>query len=143
MTAPFETIHVSDFGPPAMSRPVSYYGSQFDHVAGPTLIVTGTVRDKDTGKPLAGAVVKGMRRLTSQARYISTTTDMEGHYRLVGLPRSRPGGRQPEMLVAIGAEDQPYLPSTLPIADRSDTPRATPPLTVNFSLKADLDSRTG
>jgi beta-lactamase regulating signal transducer with metallopeptidase domain/protocatechuate 3,4-dioxygenase beta subunit len=135
VTAPFETIHVPDFAQGAMSRPITYYGPRFEHVAGPTRIVTGTVRDKDTGKPLAGAVVKDMRRLNKQDRYISTTTDKEGNYRLVGLTRRRPGGRQPEMIVAIGAEDQPYLPCTLPIADRSDTPRATPPVTVNFNLK--------
>ncbi len=134
VTAPFETANVPDFARGV--RTVTYYGPRFDHVAGPTRIVVGSVRDKDTGKPLAGAIVKNMRSLNNGIRLTSTTTDKEGHYRLIGLPislrrDSLRSNRQPEMLVAIASEDQPYLPSTLPIGDRLDTPTATK----DFNLK--------
>ncbi len=38
-----------------------YYGARFDHVAAPTRAIEGTVRDKDTGQPLAGISIRSER----------------------------------------------------------------------------------
>jgi RNA polymerase sigma factor (sigma-70 family) len=54
-------------------------------VAGPTKPVVGTVRDKETGKPLAGVRVYGDRAKHRAA--VSAVTDAEGQFRLVGLPK--------------------------------------------------------
>ena len=63
----------------------------------------GVVKDKDTGRPLAGVRISSTRTAefpVTGMNGIDTTTDREGRYRLVGLPRgaatissrSRPGG---------------------------------------------------
>jgi RNA polymerase sigma factor (sigma-70 family) len=64
------------------------YGPECDHVARPTLAVSGVVRDRSTGKPISnvrvsGAVVNGWRENSTSA-----TTDAAGRYRLVGLPKA-------------------------------------------------------
>jgi protocatechuate 3,4-dioxygenase beta subunit len=41
---------------------VVIHGATFDHAAAPTKPVVGTVRDRDTGKPLAGVTVRGRLR---------------------------------------------------------------------------------
>jgi hypothetical protein len=61
-------------------------------IAGPTKPINGVVRAKDTGKPLAGVVVRGQNasddfvmQLNNDVR---TVTDDNGRYRLVGLPKT-------------------------------------------------------
>jgi hypothetical protein len=41
------------------SPPLWVYGIPFDHVAGPTKLIIGTVRDKETGEPVAGIWISG------------------------------------------------------------------------------------
>ncbi len=55
-------------------------------MAGPGLEIVGTVRDKDTGKPLAGVTVQNTAAFGNPVRFLKTTTDAEGRYRLPGLP---------------------------------------------------------
>jgi hypothetical protein len=55
------------------------YSARFDHLAGPTKPIVGTVRDKQTGKALAGIRVVG--------NGVEAITDEQGHYRLVGGPK--------------------------------------------------------
>jgi RNA polymerase sigma factor (sigma-70 family) len=74
-------------------------GVPFDFAAGPALVVEGTVRDQDTGKPIAGVVVgHGIAHDFGYAyswtqEALTTTTDADGHYRLAGLSRTSPGLR--------------------------------------------------
>jgi hypothetical protein len=80
----------------------------FSHAAAPTRPVAGIVRDKDTGKALAGVAVSAQipGALNGARDSLSATTDREGRYRLVGLPRA---GKQ-----AVYADADPemgYLPS--------------------------------
>jgi RNA polymerase sigma factor (sigma-70 family) len=79
----------------------------FDHAAAPTRAVVGTVTDQATGKPVAGITLRA--ELTHglggrEDRSIRTTTDKEGRYRLVGLPR---GPKQ--MITVESGAGQPYL----------------------------------
>ena len=67
---------------------MTYYGAQFGHVAEPSRPITGVVRDKDSGQPLAGVVVRGTGSLSEAYHFVQTTTDEEGRYRLVGLEHS-------------------------------------------------------
>ena len=41
-----------------MSGPLVYHGAQFDQAVAPTKPIVGVVRDKDTGKPIAGVTVQ-------------------------------------------------------------------------------------
>jgi RNA polymerase sigma factor (sigma-70 family) len=64
----------------------SLVSATFEHFAGPTKPITGVVRLKDTGKPLAGAQVYGYGQATRIR--VEATTDVQGRFRLLGLPKS-------------------------------------------------------
>ena len=74
------------------------YGATFDHLIPPGRALTGVVRDKRTGQPMAGVRVGGTE---TNAR---TTTDAEGRYTLPGFPKGGelradgPGGTQASVL---------------------------------------------
>jgi RNA polymerase sigma factor (sigma-70 family) len=82
-----------------------YYYATFTHAAAPTQPITGVVRAKDTLKPIAG--VRIWSQLPSYSylgrSLVSTTTDAEGRYRLVGAPK---GG---ENHIGASAGDAPFL----------------------------------
>jgi RNA polymerase sigma factor (sigma-70 family) len=65
-----------------------YYGAVFELLAAPSRPIVGVVRDKDTGKPLAGVTIEstGVDSFTAGG-FIQTTTDKDGRYRLEGLPK--------------------------------------------------------
>jgi RNA polymerase sigma factor (sigma-70 family) len=132
VTRPFETSHIPRFFRGARPERVIYYGPRFDHVAGPTQVVVGTVRDRDTGKPLAGVRVQGTNSFSNKDRFVvGTTSDAEGHYRLSGLPRQREGGPWSDAVVALPPRDKPYLTARLPLGD----PPGPGALTLDFALK--------
>jgi RNA polymerase sigma factor (sigma-70 family) len=86
----------------------TYHGPTFDYVAGPTTAVVGVVRDRDTGKPIAGATVTGgtlVDHWRQSSDYVQARTDKEGRYRLVGLPRG--GGN---FVKVRGPAGRRYLP---------------------------------
>jgi RNA polymerase sigma factor (sigma-70 family) len=123
-------VPATEWGPEA-GRPVEtlYYPATFELVAGPTCPVVGVVRDRDTGKPLAGATVQSYRianaPLADQG-FVRTTTDAAGHYRLVGLPKG--AGNQ----IMVGPpDDRPYLVVAAKVPD----PPAIATVTVDFRLK--------
>jgi RNA polymerase sigma factor (sigma-70 family) len=106
-----------------------FYGARFDHAVAPTRSILGTVRDRDTGKPLAGVTVFARASSTfgaSSPDYLSAVSDAEGHYRLVGLPRA---GKH--NLDAVPPPGAPYLPS----AARAGADTGFEPVTQNFALK--------
>ena len=59
------------------------YGATFDHLIPPGRALTGVVRDKRTGRPLAGVGVGGTE---TNAR---TTTDAEGTLHAARIPQGR------------------------------------------------------
>jgi protocatechuate 3,4-dioxygenase beta subunit len=62
------------------------YGASFDYVAVASRPIRGVVRDKATGKPLAGVSVEGGSKGGSNSPVI---TDREGRYELLGLAKSQ------------------------------------------------------
>jgi len=109
------------------SRAAVFHGTTFEHAAAPTRPIVGVVRDKDTGKPLAGVTVRNeIYRGPGQGIELRATTDAEGRYRLVGL--SREAGHS---LLAAPPPGQPYLRA-------ASVTKAAPglePVTVDFTLK--------
>jgi RNA polymerase sigma factor (sigma-70 family) len=108
---------------------LTIYGNGFGHVAAPCKPIVGVVRDKDTGKPIPGAVVTSYKRADS---HISAVTDLqavadkEGHFLLTGMPKGE--GNQ----VRAGPPDgEPYLMSMRSVPD---TP-GLEAVTVDFALK--------
>jgi RNA polymerase sigma factor (sigma-70 family) len=87
-----------------------YYPPTFTHVADPCRVLTGVVRDKASGKPIAGAVVRGDQPVRYPLYYNRTTTDKEGRFRLTGLPLNPGfGGNSSTSLVALPPDGEPYL----------------------------------
>ncbi|MHC5540168.1 carboxypeptidase-like regulatory domain-containing protein, partial [Singulisphaera rosea] len=77
-------------------------GSNSDLIAARTQPVTGLVRDRETGRPLAGVEVGTSHYIAST--HVKATTDHDGRYRLVGLPI----GRKIDFS-AVAPDDQPYF----------------------------------
>jgi RNA polymerase sigma factor (sigma-70 family) len=94
------------------------YGARFDWLASPCKPIIGTIRDKRTGKPLAGITVGA-----AQSLYIKTKTDNEGRYRVLGAAKSKE--------YDIVAGEMPYFSSERHIAD---TP-GLEPITVDLQLE--------
>lgn len=126
-TRSMETIRLPEFEP--RDDLVTFHGASFNHVVAPCQVIEGVVRDKDTGKPIPGAVVTSFKRATSR---ISGRTDLvaiadkEGRYRLTGMPR------------AAGNEIQAWPPDDLAYAQQArgvPDPDGAKPATVNFDLK--------
>jgi protocatechuate 3,4-dioxygenase beta subunit len=101
-----------------------------DVVVGPTKPVVGTVRDKETGKPLAGVVVLGDRAKHRGA--VSAVTDAEGQFRLVGLPK-----QSRYQLTFRPPSGQPYLAAVLHLSDSE----GLKPLAADFALRRGVPVR--
>ena len=76
----------------------SYRGARFEHTAAPCLPIVGTVRDVETGRPIAGVKVRGeVESVEGQPSHAgaSATTDDQGRYVLTGLPPGASTGCRP------------------------------------------------
>ncbi len=104
---------------------LTLYGTEFEHVVGPTKPITGIVRLKGTGRPVAGVIVAGQimgRPWTT----VMTKTDEAGRYRLEGLPKA-----ESYFLDVRPEAGAAYLGTTR--RDVTDTPGLTP-IDVPFEL---------
>jgi RNA polymerase sigma factor (sigma-70 family) len=107
---------------------VTLAGATFEQIVAPSRPIVGTIRDKDTGKPIPGAVVEsyvfGGKSVTQT--HLRAVADKEGRYRLLGMPKVE--GNQ----IRIGPpEGQPYL---MALATVRDGP-GLEPVTVDVELK--------
>jgi 5-hydroxyisourate hydrolase-like protein (transthyretin family) len=111
-------------GPGRSERaPPAVYGPAFDHPAGPCKPIVGIVKDKATGKPMAGARLNGHPVNHWWEDYAQTTTDAEGRFRLIGVPKAT------KYRVSAHAGDS-YLPSSHQLSDTD----GLKPLTLTFEL---------
>jgi RNA polymerase sigma factor (sigma-70 family) len=90
-----------DFDRQNQAHQVTYYGASFDLVAGPGLEVVGTVRDKDTGRPIPGASVQTTGAFGNPLRFLRTTADAEGRYRLSGVTPKNDYGEAQKLLASV------------------------------------------
>jgi RNA polymerase sigma factor (sigma-70 family) len=136
LTRPGKPIEVTKYeGDPAYGEPrivTIYHGARFRLVAAPTRPVVGVVRDKDTKKPIPGVTIQSYVRSGAPGInhhvdvIVRTTTDADGRYRLVGLPKSKDF-----KIVAIPPGDQPYVLTNQEVPDNP----GLDPVTVDFALK--------
>jgi RNA polymerase sigma factor (sigma-70 family) len=130
LTRPGEALTVVRFEfPTKLTMTTTYYGASFRHAAAPTKPIVGVVHDKDTKKPLAGITIASQRLANDPIGgndMVRTTTDAQGRYRLVGMPKGE-GNR----IQVVPGNDQPYLIS---YADVPDSP-GLDPVTADFELK--------
>jgi RNA polymerase sigma factor (sigma-70 family) len=107
---------------------LTYHGATFEHTAGPTRPVSGVVREKGSGKPVAGATVESVVLAGTNYHgrtFVRTTADRAGHYRLVGLP---PGAGN--LIRAMPPEGRPYLSASRPVP----APEGLTAVAVDFEL---------
>jgi RNA polymerase sigma factor (sigma-70 family) len=64
---------------------IPLYGSTFTHVAAPCRPIVGVVRERGSGKPLAGITVRTPYTRDDDPQ-AAAVTDKDGRYRLTGLP---------------------------------------------------------
>jgi RNA polymerase sigma factor (sigma-70 family) len=128
-TRPGKPVVATLFGRNPEGPRLTYYGATFDHVAGPTRPIVGTVRDQDTGKPMAGVTVESQKFAGVESygdSSVRTVTDKDGRYRLVGMPKGHGN-----MIKAAPAPGQPYLQAEHEVQDGP----GLEPVTVDFALK--------
>ena len=113
------------------------FGATFTIEAPPTKPIVGTVRDRATGKPLAGVRVESQNlpgMLFYPRNALQTQTDAEGRFRLVGMPKDTKPGSEPGNLIRfVPKDDQPFLIRTVAVPD---TPGLDP-------VRLDVDLRRG
>jgi RNA polymerase sigma factor (sigma-70 family) len=108
----------------------TYYSIGFDHAAAPCRTVSGVVRDKVTGKPVAGATVRAERGVGNPFYHNQATTDDAGRYRLTGLSRA-PLQRGRDTLVVVPPEGQTaYLSPQMRLGSGVGLEKVT----INFDL---------
>ncbi len=67
-------------------QPPQLYGPSFDYVATPAKRIEGTVRERGTGKPIAGVTVSAIAGFVN---HVSAVTDAQGRFRLEGMPKHK------------------------------------------------------
>jgi RNA polymerase sigma factor (sigma-70 family) len=109
-------VGASGEAPPNRPSPrLPLYGSTFTHVAVPSKPIVGVVREKGSGKPLAGVEV-GRPWTRDDDPQAWTTTGKDGCYKLTGLPagihtlRVQPPANSPYLMTeARVTADQPGI----------------------------------
>ncbi len=95
------------------------YGATFEYTVKPSRLIRGTVREKGTGKPLAGIHINGLGSTAEAA------TDEQGRYELPGCPKESRYG-----IVAKPRQGAPYFGASIYV---SDAP-GLGPLTIDLEL---------
>ena len=106
------------------------YSRRFARAVAPTKPVEGVVRDKDTGRPIAGLTLHAAvyeAGTVGPTQGIEATTDAQGRYRLIGLPKA------PAYQLAVEqAEGKPYPRVSFRVPASSP---AFEPVTFDIALK--------
>jgi hypothetical protein len=101
------------------------YPTGFTFLLAPTKPIVGTVRDRKTGKPVAGMVV------AHSGYHARTTTNAKGEYRIIGAPK-----QNHYMLALGGRKGVPYIDYTRhDIADSE----GLEPLRVDFDVERGVE----
>lgn len=109
------------------------HGPEFTHATRPDHVITGTVTDAITGKPIAGVKVVGtaskvMQTFSGNAWHdkVEATTDQNGKYRLGGLVKAKT-----RYLHVQGSDTAPYLDRLAEVPDSA----GYTPLTADVKLQ--------
>jgi RNA polymerase sigma factor (sigma-70 family) len=103
------------------------YGAAFDHLAAPSRPIRGVVREKGTGKPLAGVSVV----IYGGNPWAKAVTDRDGRYQLLGYPKS------PTYPLVVLPPDGLHFGRQVPV----DDPPGLDPVTADIVLPAGITAR--
>jgi RNA polymerase sigma factor (sigma-70 family) len=101
------------------------YPPTFRLVANPTRPIIGKVCDARTGKPLAGVHINGSAERGWWQNHVSTQTDAQGHYQLLGLAKA-----ESYRLTAFASEGNAYLPAGKKVRET----QGLEPIAVDFEM---------
>lgn len=119
-----------DFPRQNFGTQIEYHGAEFEMIADPGMVVSGTVTDHDTGKPLAHVRVETASLFGDPPRTLETRTDDQGRYRVPGIPARDKFGQQGELLA--GPDDEaPYLTAIRSLGKWD----GSSPVRLDFTLK--------
>jgi beta-lactamase regulating signal transducer with metallopeptidase domain len=97
------------------------FGANFTIEAAPTKPVVGTVRDRATGKPLAGIPVESEHlagMIVHPHNSLVTKTDANGRFRLLGMPKGNDEDMSGRNVIRVApGEDQPYFTREIDVPD--------------------------
>ncbi len=113
-----------------VEQAIVFHAPRFAYSAAPSQPIRGVIRDKDTGRPIAGVLLRGgvyKGRSSITAEGVEATSDAQGRYRLTGLNKG-PAYR----LFANPKEGQPYARAAFRVP--ADSP-ALEPVTFDIALK--------
>ena len=96
-----------------------YRPPTFDLTAAPCRVISGVVRDKETHKPVAGAVVRIADPIGNPITFIQTTADKDGKFRLTGVPR-KPRPLRYTAVIALPPAGEPLLAVSSPMPEGKD-----------------------
>jgi len=124
-------------GPGIATADLGVHGDSFEYQAAVSRPIRGMVRDKATGKPLAGVIVFSepasyFNHRYSEGNALRTVTNEEGRYELLGVAKS-----PRYTLAAKPAKDQLYMQRRI---DFNDAP-GLDPLNVDINLVQGLTVR--
>jgi RNA polymerase sigma factor (sigma-70 family) len=106
---------------PPIYRTYPVYPSTFEHPCKPGKTVSGVVRDRETGAPLAGVTVSSVFAVSGR-----TKTNRDGRYRLEGLSKLS----EYKLIASAAESDKPYITTERPIADS----QAYEPVTADIAM---------
>jgi RNA polymerase sigma factor (sigma-70 family) len=128
-TEPGARLNVNSLGNFFWPQALGCFGSEIVLSATPSRPIVGTIRDLDTGKPIAGAVVQSHQFAGSHIQgtdTLQTHTDAAGYYQLDGMPIGTGN-----MVLVRTPPDVAYLPSAVTV----DTSRGEGPVTCDIQVK--------
>jgi RNA polymerase sigma factor (sigma-70 family) len=107
---------------------IPYHGTTGSLAVAPSRLITGVVRDRLTGQPLAGVTVSsyllaGSNFINTQ---VQTTSDARGRFTLAGMPKG-----DGNVILAVPGPAQPHLGASARVPD----PAGFAPVTVDFALR--------
>ena len=104
------------------------FGAEFTFTAAPARPIEGRVVDANTRESLAGVTVRSYKLANypyAAHAVINTTTNEEGHFRLVGMPKAKGN-----IMMLVPNDDQPYLMRRIPVPD----PAGVGPVSMTIEL---------
>jgi RNA polymerase sigma factor (sigma-70 family) len=113
------------------------YGPTFEHAARPSHDIIGRVTDAATGKPVAGVRLFGTANAPNAGGEpqwhdpAETTTDIDGRYRLTGLPKAV------RRFIHVQCGDAPYLDRLIEVNDVEALKTATADIKLDRCLSVE------